>query len=217
MNIWNTSPSGYVVVNGEIPRIADGIATVYFRTRVMRWAHCVAVASVVYRVPVPWILGTIWAESSGDPGALSADGGYGLMQLTSKAVFQGVPPEDTRDDPKDFSDDVLDPARNIVLGTALLAKLREWNGEDLIRCASGYNGGVDAAGHPHPSVANAWGLRETSGYIDRVVQGSNSAIDELPRVPGCYTWEYIRQWQREIGVNPDGKFGPATLTASRLR
>lgn len=213
--IWETRPDGSVAVDGVVTRLA-GDTLMRFRLRAMRWAHCTATASACWHVPWHWVLGIIWAESGGEPGALSGDGGYGLMQLTSPGAFFGVAPEDTRDGLIDPFDDVLDPARNIALGTRLLADI-QMQGNDLIATASCYNAGMTTDGMPHASEVSPWGYRETPGFIERVVAAANTALGEMHYVPGCYTAEYIRVWQGLLGINGDGKFGPNTLAASRSR
>lgn len=219
MNTWTTNRDGSVTVNGSVPLVATSQLNV-FCYRTMRWAHSAAVASAAFAVPWHWIMGTIWAESGGEPNALSPDGGYGLMQLTSPSVFEGAAPETTRDNPADPSDDVMDPARNIALGVRFMARLRLRLGDlgtDLVAVASGYNAGLEADGTPHASAASPWGFRETSGHIIRVVEGANSALQEMQqrRIPGCYTWEYVGMWQRFLGIADDCKFGPKTLSISR--
>jgi soluble lytic murein transglycosylase-like protein len=215
MNSWRTLTTGEVEVNGTILTIAAQSHQA-FVDRVMRWAPVAAVAAEKYDVPVHWVLGVIHAESGGNPSALSPDGGYGLMQLTHPTVFASVKPEDTRDNPYDPTDDISDPDRNIDLGAALLGRLRKTVGDDLVKVASGYNAGLVTSGQPHTSEVSPFGVRETKGYITRVLEGSNSALARLhyPFVPG-YTDKYIREWQTLLGVDVDGQFGRLTLAASR--
>lgn len=218
MNTWRVLSGGLIEVNGSVPYV-DAIVRRLFVRGVMRWTHSVAVASWAYMIPAHWILGTIWAESAGDPRALSPDGGYGLMQLTSRPLFRGAKPEDTRDDPNDPTDDVIDPAYSIALGAWALKDMRAALPEDLrsdlVAVASCYNAGQENDGSPHGDATSPWGFRESPGHILRVVRGANTAIAELPNVPGCYTWDYVREWQKAIGIKDDGKFGPFTLGASQ--
>jgi hypothetical protein len=122
-------------------------------------------------LPTAWILGVIWAESNGNPAARSADGGRGLMQLTHPSLTTGL------------SDaEVMKPETNVRIGSDLLARLsRRSDGEPngLPTLASLYNAGGLTGNIPHPSETNPWGMRCTTGYIDRVVRSANVMVPWL--------------------------------------
>lgn len=167
MLTWRTLQDGRVEVNGEVPTLSPAEIAA-FRRRVMRWLPSATRHGDLHRVPVAWILGVIWAESTGVPDVVSRDHGYGLMQLTSPSLFEGYKPKATLEDPD----------LNISLGTKFLGHLRKLIGFDLPKIASAYNAGMER-GAPHPSATSPWGLRETSGHIMRVVRGANTALDLL--------------------------------------
>lgn len=210
---YQTLPNGAVLVGGVEPVIALQSHQL-FVDKTMRWGREAAVAAADNKVPLHWVLGVIWAESTGNPAALSPDGGYGLMQLTHSSVFDGEPKDSTLDNSSTKLDDVTDPARNIALGTRLLGRIRASVGDDLVKAASCYNAGSEASGQPHPGTG-PFGYRETPGYIYRVIQGANSALREIANLTPAYTTSYIKEWQRLLKVADDGKFGPATLEASK--
>lgn len=173
---WRTLASGEVEADGKVPTLAGQHAAA-FDAKVWRWEELACKHAQRTGLPAHWLLGTIYAESSGNPSVVSPDGGYGLMQLTHSSVFQGHPKHTTIDDPGDPSDDVTDPDRNIELGADLLRKLHETL-PDLPRIASGYNAGTKS-GEPHPSSKSPWGMRETPGHISRVVAAANYALGRL--------------------------------------
>jgi soluble lytic murein transglycosylase-like protein len=95
-------------------------------------------AAETYQVPESWIRAVIQTESSWNPSAYRAepqigDASYGLMQLLSKTAnglgFTGDPSE------------LYDPEKNIPLGTALIAQIRQRVGEDFQAMYSAYNSG----------------------------------------------------------------------------
>lgn len=209
-----TNPDGFVVVDGLIPKLSVSSAT-QFRTKVMKWYDLVAIASTMYGVPASWILGTIWAESLGNPSIVSFDGGHGLMQLTHSSLFGTYPKASTVDNAEDPNDNLIDASINITLGTKYLAQLQASLGNDLPKVASGYNAGLAGPGQPHPSSSSPWGMRETTGHIMRVVLGANTAIAEIDSKKNYYTNQYVKKWQKDLKLTDDGKFGPKTLASSR--
>ncbi len=174
---WRTLPTGAVEVDGRVPEL-DPASLAVLRSRVMRWRDLAAPEARDFGVPLHWILGMVFAESAGDPSAVSADGGYGLLQLTHPSLFEGHPKADT----------LKSPALNLHLGTKHLARIVKTLGAkaDLPRAASAFNAGMASSG-PHPSAASPWGMRETKGHVSRVVSAANSALKELggasPKAP----------------------------------
>ncbi len=78
-----------------------------------------AVAAAAHRFDLPqdWIKAVIKAESGGDANAVSAKGALGLMQLMPDTWTE-------MRDRYDIQGDVLDPAANIMAGSAYLAEMR---------------------------------------------------------------------------------------------
>lgn len=163
---WAQRPDGFLEVDGAVPTL-DAAEKRLFDSKVWRWRVHTREAAESNQVPEHWVLGVIFAESGGDPNARSSAGAIGLMQLCSSAARAGH-----------SRDAVLDPALNVTLGTRYLASLVHPNSPTLPHIASRYNAGQKSDGTPH-SANNAWGMRENSGYIDRVVRASNYARTRL--------------------------------------
>lgn len=167
-------PDGKVVVDGETPRLSAQEESI-FKKNVLRWDPQVTKYSKTTGVPRNWGFATIFAESLGNPGAVSSDGGFGLFQLTSSAARQGIPGPQT-----------LDPDVNTRLGMEFLAKVRR--GEDLIRTSAAYN-----AGSPRACAGCDFGLVATKGYLVRIAKANNTAIDTMGSsstapAPGASAW-----------------------------
>lgn len=172
---WQTRMDGVVEVDRGAGFEAIALAGPDAQTaRTEKWAPIVQRVAAELEVPPAWVLATIYAESGGNPLAVSPDGGYGLMQLTP---------------PKNFglsTEQALDPEQNIRAGAGLLAKLRR-RGWDLPRVASGYNAGAGVTA-PHPDAKDPWGFKETrpaspwTGYIEKVVRAANfwSVLEDAP-------------------------------------
>lgn len=166
MNSWRTLQSGQLEVNGKVP-VLGGTECARFRAQVVdRWGDIVKTDAARAGVPSAWVLGTIWAESGGNPAAKSSDGGYGLMQLTSAGALAGHTGTET----------IADPALNVRLGAEYLARITR-KGDSLVEVASRYNAGQRADGSPHPSSDQPWGYAETTGHITRVVTAANTAVE----------------------------------------
>jgi soluble lytic murein transglycosylase-like protein len=139
-----------------------------FTRSVDGWAWLAQRAAERYHVPLCWVLGVIYAESGGQPGAVSPAGAIGLMQVVPKwhATTRAA---------------MLDPRRNVDKGTSIYRRLILL-GYDLPQAASGYNAGIDTAtNRPYPSTKNHWGMREDPGYISNVVKASNWYVGRLER------------------------------------
>jgi hypothetical protein len=161
---WTTRPDWTVQVDGEVP-LLSGWNLDAFRQRVLaRWGELADRAALAAGVPPSWVKGVIWAESGGDPNAVSPAGAVGLMQLHSEAARQG----------HNF-EQVKDPELNVRLGAQYLRTVYGPNSPTLPHVASRYNAGQRADGSPHPA-SNAWGMRYQGDYIDRVVAANNTAI-----------------------------------------
>lgn len=165
-NTWRTLDNGQIEVNGNVPTFGGQHRAALQSQVIDRWGNAATAAAQRYGIPVHWIVGTIYRESGGNPKAKSADGGIGLMQLTSKGAKAG------RSDAELLSN----PELNIRLGVALMAAQRR-EGDSLVEMASKYNAGARSDLSPHPSSASPWGYRETSGHITGVVTGANTALE----------------------------------------
>ena len=164
MHRWRTLSNGQLEVNGRVP-LLSGEARSIFRAQVLeRWGELASRHAAAAGVAVAWVLGMIWAESGGNPNARSPDGGFGLMQLTSRAALDGHTGAEV----------LADPSLNIELGSRLIARLMHPS-DSLVEVASEYNAGATASGRPHAG-GEPWGYRETPGHIARVVAASNTAI-----------------------------------------
>lgn len=169
MKHWTTDTSGRVLWDTGGGMVAHEIDGPTDRTRAVEsWASIAARKARRYDVPISWILGTIWAESGGDPDAISSAGAVGLMQViprwhqTNRAAM-------------------LDPERNIDKGAQIQGGLRR-AGFDLPEVASAYNAGLDRhTGRPYVSSANHWGMREQPGYISGVCKANNYFVGRLQR------------------------------------
>jgi soluble lytic murein transglycosylase-like protein len=100
--------------------------------KVLAYKSDILAASQKYGVPAPLIAGVMERESSGNPNALSLDGGHGkgLMQV------------DDRSDAFAKGPDALDPAANIDEGAKILAQdQKAFPGNEDAEIAA-YNAGV---------------------------------------------------------------------------
>lgn len=169
-NTWRTLPDGRVEVNGSVPLLEGGVYQ-----RLWQWYPLAREHEARTGVPASWTLGMIHAESGGQAGARSSDGGLGLMQITHPALMQGLSPAD-----------VMRPEVNLRLGTDFLRTLRTSgpaSARDLPSVSSRYNAGQKTNGAPHAS-SNAWGMRCTGNHIDRVVAATNSVRSAELQAPG---------------------------------
>jgi soluble lytic murein transglycosylase-like protein len=100
------------------------------------------------------VAAVIWAESSGDPNAVSTKGAKGLMQLMPETAKRlGVKR-------------ILDPGENIEGGTRYLRELLDAHGGDVRLALAAYNAGPQAV-RRHRGVPP---YRETELYVGRVIR-----------------------------------------------
>ncbi len=122
----------------------------------------------------PWVLaGLVRQESAWNPRARSAAGAVGLAQVLpeSGAEVARELPGFSR------SGDILEPARNLTLGAALLARWRRTFGGSWTVALASYNAGEkrvrevwEASGrHDGPDFVESLEIPETWDYVHRVV------------------------------------------------
>ena len=110
------------------------------------------------------VAAVIWAESSGDPEAVSEKGAQGLMQLMPATAEElGVV-------------DALDPEENVEGGTRYLRQMLDAHGGDLPLALAAYNAGPEAVKR-HGGVPP---YRETQAYVRRVLRMYDEARGEAP-------------------------------------
>jgi soluble lytic murein transglycosylase-like protein len=120
----------------------------------------IAPAASKYGIAPELVAAVIWAESSGDPNAVSSRGARGLMQLmpgTAKEL--GVMK-------------ILDPGENVEGGTKYLRQMLDAHEGDVELALAAYNAGPEA-------VRRYRGVppyRETREYVGRVLQVYERAL-----------------------------------------
>ncbi|TXH58012.1 MAG: hypothetical protein E6Q97_03225 [Desulfurellales bacterium] len=166
---WHTNENDEVYVNRgdgsgfrrptlmeQTPSVAATIK------RVEQWSELAKKIGLPNGCPLHWTLGVIYAESGGDPNAVSNVGALGLMQVmpeTAKGL--GYTPESMKH-----------PPSNIGAGTSLLGDFREQK-FDLPASLSMYNAGPSVKGGPKESSSSPWGYVENVGYIERATAAAN--------------------------------------------
>lgn len=169
--LWNTLSNGVV----EVDR-ADGFERLTLdgpnvsTARVLELvADVLEPASRAYALPLPWLCAIAYAESGGRADARSPDGGWGLMQI-QRSNFAWLKLDEAT---------ALDPHENVRAACELLRSMGAAQME-LPAVASRYNaGGNPTTGTPWMSLKSPWGMRETPGYIERVVRANNWFVETL--------------------------------------
>ena len=114
----------------------------------------IAPAAAKYALDPNLVAAVIWAESSGDPKAVSTKGASGLMQLMpGTARDMGV-------------SNVLDPSQNIDGGSRYLREMLDRHDGDLSVALAAYNAGPEA-------VRKYGGIppfEETQNYVGKVMR-----------------------------------------------
>jgi soluble lytic murein transglycosylase-like protein len=119
-----------------------------------QWATVIRPAAEKYGLDPNLVAAVIWAESSGDPDAVSKKGARGLMQLLpSTARELGV-------------EDILDPQDNVAGGTQYLRMMLDSHEGNLELALAAYNAGPDAV-RRHGGVPP---FKETNAYVARVIR-----------------------------------------------
>jgi hypothetical protein len=111
-------------------------------------------AAKKYALDPNLVAAVIWAESSGDPDAVSSKGARGLMQLMPETARElGV-------------SEILDPRENVEGGTRYLRQLIDAHEGDLSLALAAYNAGPQAVKR-HGGIPP---YRETKSYVARVLE-----------------------------------------------
>ena len=111
-------------------------------------------AAAKYGLDPNLVAAVIWAESSGDPNAVSKKGAQGLMQLmpaTARELGVG---------------NVLDPRQNVDGGSHYLRRMLDEHDGDLSLALAAYNAGPDAV----RKYGGVPPYRETRDYVGRVMR-----------------------------------------------
>ena len=111
-------------------------------------------AAAKYDLDPNLVAAVIWAESSGDPNAVSKKGTRGLMQLmpaTARELGVG---------------NVLDPGQNVDGGSHYLRRMLDEHDGDLSLALAAYNAGPDAV----RKYGGVPPYRETRDYVGRVLR-----------------------------------------------
>jgi len=119
----------------------------------------IAPAAAKYALDPNLVAAVIWAESSGDPKAVSTKGASGLMQLMpGTARDMGV-------------SDVLDPSQNVDGGSRYLRQMLDRHDGELSLALAAYNAGPEA-------VRKYGGIppfKETQNYVAKVMRAYERA------------------------------------------
>ena len=111
-------------------------------------------AAAKYGLDPNLVAAVIWAESSGDPNAVSKKGAQGLMQLmpaTARELGVG---------------NVLDPGQNVDGGSHYLRRMLDEHDGDLSLALAAYNAGPDAV----RKYGGVPPYRETQDYVGKVLR-----------------------------------------------
>ncbi|HSF18143.1 MAG TPA: lytic transglycosylase domain-containing protein [Vicinamibacteria bacterium] len=118
-------------------------------------------AAAKYAIDPNLVAAVIWAESSGDPNAVSAKGALGLMQLMPQTARElGI-------------ERPVDPQQNVDGGTRYLRQMLDAHHGDVSLALAAYNAGPDAV-RRHGGVPP---YRETRSYVGRVLDMYERARD----------------------------------------
>lgn len=172
--IWRVLGNGSVEFKGKgIPLETSLPAQVW-----AEFGPIVQEASATYGVPVPVMVATIAAESSGRPGVISTKGARGLMQLmpNTAAMVSRNPRL------KGALQTLLSPKHNVTLGSKYIAAFQREHQWDPVKIALMYNMGIGRLKADRL-------FNETRAYVQRWVKYYNGAIAVTgkPGIPGGQT------------------------------
>jgi soluble lytic murein transglycosylase-like protein len=196
---WSSLANGQTLVNGEVPVFADAPSLRALRDNVVnRYGPLFAQESARTGVPWPWLAGIAYAESGGNPNALSKilnsktgqleEGAFGLMQIMPFNFPKYFGKAATRAE-------MFDPAVSVFTSANMLAEMRA-HGLDLPMIASNYNAGPSIDSKTgiwgaktcanHACADTSWGpdanraLYAKDDYISKVVKAANAAAASAP-------------------------------------
>lgn len=143
-----------VVPNEIVETLPEEAASVRALRLLPHLASIIEPAAARYAIDPNLVAAVIWAESSGDPDAVSHKGAQGLMQLMpATARDLGVT-------------SVLDPEQNVEGGTRYLRSMLDRHGGDVSLALAAYNAGPEAV----KRYGGVPPYRETRHYVDRVLR-----------------------------------------------
>jgi len=195
---WDMQPDGLIAVEGQGTPFFDP-GSLRYRQMEQTWANwgsLILGAASAHGVPPAWILAIATEETglwSGNPdeqaSKVSGAGARGVMQIMpATARGFGADP-----------DQMYDPASNIDVGAALLAKLAKLRGGQLPEMAAAYNSGsVCAPGR------NQWNLAMADDYAGNVIRWNNSAVMYLDMSPKP-------KWLAGLAVGAAGLYAAALV------
>lgn len=152
----------YLTGGGEVTVSADVVANIVPNeivdpAEVKLFPHLDSViqpAAARYGLDPNLVAAVIWAESSGDPNAVSKKGARGLMQLmpaTARELGVG---------------DAFDPGQNVDGGSSYLRRMLDAHDGDLNLALAAYNAGPDAV----RKYGGVPPYRETQDYVGKVIR-----------------------------------------------
>jgi soluble lytic murein transglycosylase-like protein len=192
---WDMQTDGTVAVDGQgVPVFDQG--SLRYRQMEQSWANwgtLILDAASANGIPPQWILAVMCQETglwSGDAAKqasiVSPDGGVGLMQITDKSL--GNPA------------DMLDPATNVAVGSALLGKLARLRDGQLPEIAANYNAGGVRCG----ASGNPWGMVMSGDYVGNVIRWNNTAVMYLDMAPKP-------KWLAGLAIGAAGLYAAAVI------
>lgn len=148
-------------VGTKVPVLSEAMKADLDRVR-GDWEPLTKEIAARYRVPWEYPLVMIWRESGGNSSAVSADGGYGLLQITSPELKRGLTEKE-----------LLNPGLNLDIGIRFIRRLMDHYGDDFPVLSAAYN-----AGGVRPTTLNEWGMVCTGSHIDAEVCALNTLLLE---------------------------------------
>lgn len=135
-------------------------------TAVDGWRDLIRRNADKHGLPEAWIASVMHQESQGNANASTADGGTGLMQLTSPTLFHGHK-----------RSDLFDPELNVDYGSEYLRTLSDKYSWNPIYVAAAYNSGsVYQWTGRNCASPGLWNLQTACSYCENIVRGINTAI-----------------------------------------
>jgi soluble lytic murein transglycosylase-like protein len=195
---WDMQADGLIAVEGQgTPAFEPG--SIHYKQLEQTWANwsgLILDAASAHKVPPSWILAVmteetgLWSPNAEEQASkVSGAGARGLMQIMpATARGFGADP-----------DQMYDPAANIAVGAALLAKLAKLRDGQLPEMAAAYNSGsVCSPGR------NQWNLAMADDYAGNVIRWNNAAVMYLDMAPKS-------KWLAGLAVGAVGLYAAAVI------